>query len=90
MTVNGAEQRTDENVAEEAARYHRQDRPDFTFVYLGTVDIAGHNHGWMSAGYLDQVLRVDAVIGTLIDSLSDDATCTGIERPRRSRSHTWD
>jgi hypothetical protein len=44
---------------------------DFTFVYQGTIDIAGHWHGWMSDGYLEQVHKVDALAGRLIDALPD-------------------
>ncbi|MDZ4771172.1 MAG: alkaline phosphatase family protein [Chloroflexota bacterium] len=46
---------------------------DFTFIYLGTIDIAGHWHGWMSDGYLAQVQKIDALVGTLIDAVTDDA-----------------
>ncbi|MCB9452643.1 MAG: alkaline phosphatase family protein [Anaerolineaceae bacterium] len=37
-------------------------RWDFLFVYLGTVDIIGHQKGWMSAGYLEHVRFVDGLI----------------------------
>lgn len=59
----------DQVIAEEAARYILSDRPDFVFVYFGTVEIAGRNHGWMSPRYLKQVERVDRALGTLLDAL---------------------
>ncbi len=43
--------------------------PDFTFLYLGLTDAAGHDHGWMSERYLAAVAAswetIDRVIGTL-------------------------
>ena len=47
--------------------------PDFVFVYFGTVDEAGHAHGWMSDGYLAQLGRVDQALATLINGLPQDA-----------------
>ncbi len=48
-------------------------QPDFTFLYYGTTDGAGHVHSWMSRGYLDQVERVDANLARLLPSLPEDA-----------------
>jgi hypothetical protein len=39
------------------------------FVHFGEPDGAGHRHGWMSGAYLDQVSRVDAAIGRILDAL---------------------
>ena len=64
----------DQVIADEAARLIAGDRPDFMFVYFGTLDIAGHNHGWMSDEYLAQLERVDGAAGTLLDALPDDVT----------------
>lgn len=47
--------------------------PDFAFVYLGTVDTAGHYHGWMTEGYLAQAQRVDACLARLLDAVPADA-----------------
>ncbi len=57
----------DRVIAEEAVRYIRSDRPDFAFVYLGTLDVAGHDHGWMSPGYVRQLARVDGALGNLLE-----------------------
>jgi phosphopentomutase len=62
----------DQVIADEAARLIAGDRPDFMFVYFGTLDIAGHNYGWMSDEYLAQLERVDGAAGTLLDALPDD------------------
>jgi hypothetical protein len=39
------------------------------FVHFGEPDGAGHRHGWMSGAYLDQVSRVDAAIGRILEAL---------------------
>ena len=59
----------DQVIVDEAVRFIRSDQPDFAFVYLGTLDVAGHNHGWMSASYLEQLARVDGALGTLLAGL---------------------
>lgn len=56
-------------IAQAAVDYMRADRPDFAFVYLGTIDAAGHMHGWMSAPYLAQIERVDTAVALLLDAL---------------------
>ena len=49
------------------------DQYDFSFVYLGTVDSAGHFFTWMSTEYLTQVERADAELGKIVAALPDDA-----------------
>jgi len=63
----------DQIIADEAARVFAVDLPDFSFVYLGTVDTAGHRYGWMSDGYLGQIETMDAALGTVLDALPADA-----------------
>ncbi len=50
----------------------QRDRPDFIFIYFGTVDAVGHDHGWMSPEYLAQLERVDAALGSVVAGLPDD------------------
>jgi predicted AlkP superfamily pyrophosphatase or phosphodiesterase len=64
----------DQIVADEAARLLASGSFDFAFVYLGTVDSAGHFYGWMSEGYLGQIATVDAALGTLLDALPAEAS----------------
>ena len=64
----------DHLVAHEAIRYLQSDAPDLLFVYLGTVDIAGHDYGWMSAEYLAQLTVVDGLVGTLLAALPEGTT----------------
>lgn len=56
----------DHYIAGEAMRSLPVDRPDFAFVYLGTVDVAGHAFGWMSKRYLEQAGYVDGALGALL------------------------
>ncbi|NLE43949.1 MAG: sulfatase-like hydrolase/transferase [Chloroflexi bacterium] len=64
----------DQVIADEASRYILTDRPDLLFVYFGTMDVAGHDHGFMSGRYLDQLERVDHSLGTLLLSLTPSTT----------------
>lgn len=66
--------RGDYVIATEAARYIKSDRPDFVFVYFGTVDTVGHIAGWMSADYLQQAERADKALGALLISLPEHHT----------------
>lgn len=47
---------------------------DFAFVYFGETDLVGHRAGWMSAAYLETVASADALIGQVLDSVSDGTT----------------
>jgi len=62
----------DQDVTEHALPLIREGRYDFTFVYLGTTDSAGHFFGWMSDEYLDQVHKVDGYVGQILDALTED------------------
>lgn len=45
--------------------------PDFSFLYLGVTDIAGHHQGWMSPAYLEAIHRADRCIGMIRQALPD-------------------
>jgi len=64
----------DQVIADEAARFIASEQPDFAFVYLGTVDMAGHAFGWMSAEYLRQLERVDEALGTVLAAVNGTHT----------------
>jgi hypothetical protein len=64
----------DQIVAEDAVRALATEALDFAFVYFGAVDEAGHRHGWMSEGYLEQIERTDAALATLLAALPVVAT----------------
>lgn len=64
----------DDEVVDLALAYRRKHDPDLLFVYLGTVDEAGHKYGWMSDGYLEQIGRVDHALETLLDALDSSTS----------------
>ena len=61
--------KSDTLVADSAIAFLSANRFDFTFVYLGCTDTAGHRHGWMSAEYLRTLENADRCIGRLVQSL---------------------
>lgn len=63
----------DDLVTEAVLRHLTEERLDFLFVYLGTVDTAGHYYGWMSEGYLRQAERVDGCLARILAALPDTA-----------------
>jgi len=62
----------DDQISAQAVRWLPANRPEFAFVYHGTTDEQGHNHGWMSTEYLAQVARVDGLVGNLLGALRPD------------------
>jgi len=67
--ANSHDPEGDQILADEAAPLIRTDENGFSFVYFGTVDVAGHAYGWMSDEYLAQLARVDGALGTLLSAL---------------------
>ena len=55
-----------------AKAYLASDAPDFTFVYLGWTDAAGHDFGWMGDEYLRSVRGSWDCIESLCRDLSED------------------
>jgi predicted AlkP superfamily pyrophosphatase or phosphodiesterase len=55
-----------------AAQMLTQDRPDFTFMYFGTVDEVGHAHGWLSPEYLEQLATVDKALQVVLEAIPAD------------------
>jgi predicted AlkP superfamily pyrophosphatase or phosphodiesterase len=81
----------DRVIAEEAVRYLHSDQPDFAFVYFGTLDVAGHDHGWMSGRYLEQLARVDGALEVLLSALSPQHTVVvNSDHGGHERSHGVD
>jgi predicted AlkP superfamily pyrophosphatase or phosphodiesterase len=64
----------DDHTVAEATRYIQTEKPDFAFLYIGTVDTAGHAYGWMSNEYLKQLERIDSLFGGFFDSLPSEYT----------------
>ncbi|MBI3959803.1 MAG: alkaline phosphatase family protein [Chloroflexi bacterium] len=61
-------------IAQAAAETIAAERPDFAFVYLGTIDVAGHVYGWMSDEYLRQIETVDGAVGSVLAALTPEDT----------------
>jgi hypothetical protein len=62
----------DDLTADAAIQYLPALRFDFAFLYLGTVDTAGHRYGWMSDEYLRQAERVDRQLGRVLAALPEN------------------
>lgn len=64
----------DDEIVSKAAEFIPREKPEFAFIYIGTVDTTGHDHGWMSDRYLRQLEHVDSLLGGLFDSLPEEHT----------------
>ena len=47
---------------------------DFTFLYLGAPDIAGHDHGWMSEPYMESVRTAWDRVERVLAAVPEDYT----------------
>lgn len=61
-------------VTDSAIDYITKHTPDFAFLYLGYVDHAGHNHGWMSDEYHQAIASSFDDIYRLLKALPEDYT----------------
>ena len=61
-------------ITDDAISYIKDNGPDFTFLYLGYVDAAGHDHGWMSPEYLQAVESSWDDIERIVSALPEDYT----------------
>lgn len=60
--------------AEATINYLRENDCDFTFLYLGYPDAAGHKHGWMGKEYMESVEFCWDLIDEVISTLDDEYT----------------
>lgn len=58
-------------VAPLAARYLKEQKPDFCFIYMGDLDGAGHKHGWLSPEQLALMPDIDAALKMIVDALRE-------------------
>lgn len=63
----------DREVADLAAHWLSKHDTTFAFVYYGYTDIAGHQHGWMSAPYIEGIENADTCIGKVLEGAPDNA-----------------
>ncbi|MFF5210675.1 alkaline phosphatase family protein [Streptosporangium sp. NPDC000396] len=66
----------DERITRVSERVLRNRNPDVAFVYLGSIDIAGHGSGAGSRAYLNAISTVDAQIGRLLAAVRARSTYT--------------
>jgi predicted AlkP superfamily pyrophosphatase or phosphodiesterase len=62
---------SDNQVVDMATSFISSSCFDFSFVYLGCLDTAGHRHGWMSSEYLHTLENADQCIHRLLESVPD-------------------
>lgn len=63
-----------EEITEEAIRYLKKYDTDFTFIYFGYPDMAGHSHGWMTDEYLEAIQSSWDNTEKIMDALGDGYT----------------
>lgn len=59
-------------ITDAAIDYLTKNETDFTFLYLGYTDMAGHNFGWMSDEYMNAMENSFKNISKLAVALPDD------------------
>lgn len=57
---------------EAAGEWIRDYAPDFVFLYLGGADVAGHDHGWMTPEYLQEVKVASECIHRICGALPQE------------------
>lgn len=60
----------DGEMATAAAGHIAAQKPALAFIYLGALDIVGHDHGWMSPAYLRAICAADRAIALVLDALT--------------------
>jgi predicted AlkP superfamily pyrophosphatase or phosphodiesterase len=60
-----------QTVGPAAAKFLREHKPAFCFVYMGNLDGAGHKHGWLSPEQLAQMPQIDKGIKAIVDALRE-------------------
>jgi len=61
-------------LSDDAVRFVTENDIDFTFLYLGHPDAAGHHSGWMGEEYMDSVRTSWDNIARVIAALPEDYT----------------
>lgn len=65
---------TNRTVAAAAMEFLQTEGADFTFLYLGSPDAAGHRHGWMSPEYRQAVADSWELIRAVCQVIPEDTT----------------
>lgn len=65
---------TNNKITEEAIAYLKENKTDFTFLYMGYPDAAGHSHGWMGPEYQESLAQCWRNIDKIVRELGDEYT----------------
>ncbi len=65
---------TNQQLCDSAEKYLNENDIDFTFLYLGWTDGAGHSYGWMSDEYQRAVTETCKSMDRLLENLKDEYT----------------
>lgn len=65
---------SDRYLTDAVVEYLRENDVDFTFLYLGHPDDAGHGSGWMEKEYMDSVAGAWENIARVLETLQEDYT----------------
>lgn len=67
-------EKANEMVTENALSVLEREKPDFSFVYLGYTDHAGHDHGWMGEEYMEACRQSLEQVRRLVESQGREYT----------------
>jgi hypothetical protein len=77
LTIDGDEigyRAADSLVTDESARLLSEEDFDAAFVYLGDIDVVGHETSSLSPEYRDAIERADRQVGRIVDAVRSRAT----------------
>ncbi len=77
--------------AQSAVSFINEFAPDFTFLYFGGPDEAGHNYGWMGNEYMESVWECWDYIERICNSISEEYTViVTSDHGGHERTHGYD
>ena len=57
-----------------ATEYILAKKPQFSFIYFGSLDAVGHKYSWESDEYLVYANHIDSVVKSIVEAVADDET----------------
>ena len=57
-----------------ASEYILAKKPQFSFIYFGSLDAVGHKYSWESDEYLVYANHIDSVVKSIVEAVADDET----------------
>lgn len=61
-----------DRLTDDAINYIQEEQPDFSFLYFGWPDSAGHRFGWMTPEYMTAIQGSWRNIKRIVETLSDE------------------